>query len=256
MFSDATSEWSPETLRGLALAVCEDGVALASGRVMYRYGQSLNARGFKLYQRYLVALRRAERALGSQASVSGACHAIRAENFRPVAPEHSYDLCHPLHVAMDGRRTVYVDEAVCWEEARDDGASEFRARVRAAIIAYTFLPYLLRNLPRVQHRPYVAQILTHKVARWLAPVGLAASLPASAWLARRGSVAGATLLGLQLAGYGAVAGAWGLRRLGVRLPGAGAPLLFASTNVAFLVGLKRYLGGQRMATWNTAEQRT
>lgn len=255
VFSDATSEWSEETLTGLVAALEPTDVGAASGRVMYRYGRSMNASGFRFYQRFTVALRSAERLLGSQASVSGACHAVRREAFVPVAGEQSYDLCHPLHVAKAGLRTVYVSEAVCWEEARDDEASEFRARVRAGVIAWTFLPYLLRSVPEVRQPGYLLQVGAHKLARWILPLLLLASLPAAAQLAVSGSMFGFYLFAAQVALYAGATGAWALRKWGIRLPGVGIPLLFCVTNLAFLVGLKRYLAGERMAVWNPEAQR-
>jgi len=250
VFSDATGEYSPGALRALVRNFADPEVGAVSGRVTYDYAGSASSDGFRAYQQLVVFARRSEGEWGTETSISGSISAVRRELFRPL-PEHiDFDMAHPLHTAMSGHRTVYEPEAVSREEARERSESEFGARVRMAIFAYSFVPYLIARLGRCQRRVYVFQVLSHKLARWLSPLALVSLLVASAFLATSSPLV-ALLLAAQLALYGAAA-------LGYALQGNalgrvfGVPLFFATINLAFLVGFARYLRGERIGTWSTA----
>lgn len=251
VFSDATGLYNPESVRAMASNFADSRVGAVTGRVAYSYGESATARGFELYQRYVVPQRQAESRFGTETSVSGSIHAIRRELFVPAPPELSYDMVHPLHVAQAGKRSVYEAEAVSLEEARSEAADEFRSRVRIAVRAFSFVPYLLRGLPRCRDSTFVFQVISHKLLRWMSPVFLALAFLAAAVLALRGGAwllpLAASLAGLAAAGLGWLASRWGR-------PGrlVAAPLFFVTINLAYLVGLFRYLRGARLAGWGTA----
>ncbi len=250
VFSDATGRFNPGALRALVANFADPAVGAVTGRVAYHYDAGVAARGFAAYQRFVVPQRKAESRFGSETSVSGSIHAIRRASFRPAPPELSYDMVHPLHVAQAGQRTVYEDAAESLETARARAGEEFRTRVRLAVRAYSFLPYLLRGLPRCRDPLYVFQVLSHKVLRWLSPVLLAVAAAAALLLAPRGGAwllpAAALLLLSLAAGLG-----WVASRLGLSARALAAPLFFATINLAFLVGLAKYLGGARLAGWKT-----
>ncbi len=195
-----------------------------------------------------VFARRAESVWGTETSVSGSICAIRRELFRPVPPQLDFDFCHPLHVAQAGLRTVYEAEATSLEKAREHAQSEFAARVRMGVLAYSFVPYLLRGLPRVRSPLYLFQVLSHKLLRWLAPILLVVLLLASA-LAAGESSAARIILGLQLLFYASAAAGYVLPRRGALARLLGIPLFFVTIHLAFLSGLRRWARGERIGAW-------
>jgi cellulose synthase/poly-beta-1,6-N-acetylglucosamine synthase-like glycosyltransferase len=248
VFSDATGMYDVQTIRALAANFADPEVGAVTGRVVYTYDQGVAAQGFAAYQRFVVPQRQAESRFGTETSVSGSIHAIRRELFRPAPANLSYDMVHPLHVAEAGFRTVYEDDAVSHEVSRTHPEEEFRCRVRLAVRAYSFIPYLLRGLPRCSYRLYIFQVLSHKMSRWLSPVFLLIGLLAAAALAFRG---GWWTLPLLVAGVAMAAAGlgWIASRLGRSAKLLAPALFFATINVAFLVGLARYLFGARLAGW-------
>jgi cellulose synthase/poly-beta-1,6-N-acetylglucosamine synthase-like glycosyltransferase len=248
VFSDATGMYNPEALRALVRSFADPGVGAVTGRVLYRYDESATARGFAAYQRLVVPQRRAESVFGTETSVSGSIHALRRERFAAAPPELSFDIVHPLHVAMAGQRTVYEDGATSLEEARSRPEDEFRSRVRIAVRMWSFVPYLLPRLPRCRDRMYVFQVLSHKLLRWLSAPLLALAVVSAALLAARGG-----LWLLPLAALGSAAGAAALGWLAARLGRSAGPfaaaLVFATLELAYLVGLARWLRGARFAGW-------
>lgn len=249
VFSDATGLYNPEAVRALVANFADPTVGCVTGRVVYSYDHGVAAQGFAAYQRFVVPQRQAESRFGSETSVSGSIHAIRRELFRPCPAELSYDMVHPLHVAEAGYRTVYESEAISREVARPDAAEEFRSRVRLAVRAYSFVPYLLWHLPRCP-AGFVFQVVSHKLLRWLSPPLLVLAALSSAWLALSGGLWVLPLAALVLPGVAAAA-AWLASRLSLSIRPLAPALFFATINLAFLVGLAQYLRGERTAVWKT-----
>jgi cellulose synthase/poly-beta-1,6-N-acetylglucosamine synthase-like glycosyltransferase len=248
VFSDATGMYNREAVRALVRNFADARVGAVTGRVLYRYDESVTARGFEAYQRLVVPQRRAESVFGTETSVSGSIHAVRRERFAAAPPELSFDIVHPLHVALSGQRTVYEAEATSLEDARSRPEDEFRSRVRIAVRMWSFVPYLLARLPSCRDAMYVFQVVSHKLLRWLSAPLLALAAAAAAVLATRGGLHALPLLALGCAA-GAAALGWLAARLGRGAGPFAAALVFATLELAYLVGLARWLRGARFAGW-------
>lgn len=251
VFSDATGKYSRGALRALAQNFADPGVGAASGRVVYDYGSSASSAGFRAYQRLVVFSRRADGEWGTETSVSGSISAVRRELFLELPQHLDFDMAHPFHVAHAGLRTVYEADAISQEESRTEPGTEFGARVRMAIFAYSFLPYLFRGLGTCRNRIYIFQMLSNKLLRWFSPFLLIALLGSSASLANRSDLA-FWLLIAQLSLYAAAAIGWTGRGSDRLRQLVGAPLFFATINLAFLAGFGRWLRGERIGSWQTA----
>lgn len=249
VFSDATGMYNREAVRELVANFADPSVGAVTGQVAYSYDRGVAAQGFAAYQSFVVPQRQAESRFGSETSVSGSIHAIRRELFRDAPPELSYDMVHPLHVAQRGYRTVYESGAISRETAREQATDEFRSRVRLAVRAYSFVPYLLRGLGRCGGG-FIFQVVSHKLLRWLSPLLLVVAAASSALLALRGGAWSLPLAGVLLLVVAASLG-WLASRLSLSIRLLAPPLFFATINLAFLVGLAHYLRGERLAGWKT-----
>ncbi|MFO0973680.1 MAG: glycosyltransferase [Phycisphaerae bacterium] len=249
VFSDATGVFSRNSLRELASYFADPTVGCVTGRVAYRYGSDTTSRGFRAYQRFAVAVRRAESEWGSETSVSGSIHALRRTLYRPTNPAYSLDVINAVHAVASGQRVLYAYEAVSLEESRQRLADEFRCRVRIGVRATTMVPYILRTLLSAGRVGYLFQMISHKVLRWwlwfFLLVALASSGALAAW---RGGLYG-WLFAVQAAGYAIGTGATILEAKRVRVPGLSGLTLFVVGNAAMLVGAFKALVGQRMARW-------
>jgi len=248
VFSDATGMWGAGAIGAMVAHFADPRIGCVSGRVGYRYDQSLTSRGFGVYQRYVLTLRRAEAAFGAGFNASGSIHAVRRSAFRPGPPDTFMDMVDPLHAAMQGLRTTFEEEAVSMEESRTRAADEFQARLRIALRSWRFLAYALPRLPLRRAPMYCYQLVSHKFLRWLVGpslpvlfllnVALLGGRPVYSWLA----------LG-QVGYYGLTALGLVLGRLGLPQPGLSALVFFNATNLAYLTSLLRYLRGDRMTRW-------
>jgi cellulose synthase/poly-beta-1,6-N-acetylglucosamine synthase-like glycosyltransferase len=248
VFSDATGIWHRDAVANLVSHFADTRVGCVSGRVGYRYDTSPASRGFGVYQRYVLALRRAEAAFGSGFNASGSIHAVRRSVFRPGPPDTFMDMVDPLHAAMQGFRTTFAEDAISMEESRGRVADEFHARLRIALRSWRFFAYALPRLPIFRSPAYCVQVISHKFLRWLVGPSLPVILLLNVALLGHRPMYRFLLLG-QVLYYGLTLLGLLLGRRGSRLPGLAALVFFNATNVAYLTSFLRYLRGERMRRW-------
>ena len=248
VFSDATTVYASDSLRKLAANFADPGIGCVAGRVTYHYGEDVASSGFRVYQRFAVAVRRAEGRFGSTTSVSGAIHALRRELFRPAAAEFTPDLSNPVHTVVQGRRVIYENDAVGLEESRTRFRDEYRARIRNSVLQNSMLGYIVSELISSRRFGYLFQMFSHKFLRWwLGPLLLLALLTNMILLAH-GTLY--TLLGvLQIAILSLAVAAVVTEGSERKIPGASSLAFFLVGNAGMCVGIFRWLRSGGMKTW-------
>jgi cellulose synthase/poly-beta-1,6-N-acetylglucosamine synthase-like glycosyltransferase len=249
--SDATGMWTRDAVRRLVSHFADPRVGCVSGRVAYEYGGGAAAEGFGVYQRFVTALRRAEASFGAGFNAPGSIHAIRKAVYLPCPAALSMDVADPFHMAVQGLRTTYEDQAISWEKARTTVADEFRARLRIAVRSWSFLFYALRRLPVLRSPMYCFQLVSHKFLRYTLGPSLVLIFALSAALFSQHAIYRVLLVG-QMAYWLATAAAYAASRNGRRIPGLSGLLFFNSANIAYMRGLLLYVMGRRVARWNPA----
>jgi cellulose synthase/poly-beta-1,6-N-acetylglucosamine synthase-like glycosyltransferase len=248
VFSDATGMYSRNAVARMAGHFVDPRVGCVSGRVGYTYDKGLAARGFRVYQEYVLALRRAEGAFGTGFNASGSIHAVRASVFRPGPADTFMDMVDPLHTVMQGYNTTFEEDAVSHEQTRTRPKQEFNARLRIALRAWRFITYAVPRLPLLRAPMYCFQVISHKFLRWCIGPSLALLLPINLALLWEGPVYRWTFAA-QAAYYLLTWLAYALGKAGRALPGLSGLVFFNSTNLAYVVSLFRFLQGKRMAQW-------
>lgn len=248
VFSDATGIWRPDAIRELVCDFDDKRVGCVSGRVGYDYDRGFASSGFGAYQRYVFALRRAEGAFGSGFNASGSIHAIRRSMFRPGPADTFMDMLDPLHVAIQGGRTTFAENAVSMEKSRARSQHEYQARVRIGLRLWRFLAYALPRLPVFRAPMYCFQVTSHKFLRWLIGPSMPITLLLNVLLLGSRPIYG-FLLAAQLGYYFLTIAGMVLARVGIKVPGVSALVFFNLTNFAYLVALLRFLSGERMSQW-------
>jgi cellulose synthase/poly-beta-1,6-N-acetylglucosamine synthase-like glycosyltransferase len=247
-FSDATGMWNRHAIATMVEHYADPRVGCVSGRVGYSYDDSAASAGFGIYQRWILALRRAEAAFGAGFNASGSIHSIRKSVFMPGPPDTFMDMVDPLHAAMKGCRTTFEETAVSMEESRTRTGDEFRARLRIALRSWRFLSYALPRLPLLRSPGYCFQVISHKFLRWLVGPSLPVIFLLNLALLDRHAVY-RWLFVAQIAFYGLTLLGIFMDRLGHRVPGLSALVFFNGTNLAYLTSFLRYLRGERMRRW-------
>jgi len=245
VFMDATTHVDESSLMALLQSFSDPAIGAASGLVIYEYSEHAVSEGFRAYQQAVVWSRMTDSHWFTVSSVSGALCAIRPEIWSDTVPDDvTPDLAIPFWAARVGLRTRLVSDAMCFDTSRRSAGSVFRARLRMALQAYSFMTYVWTSRQGIPRR-YWCVLLGHKVARWLSPVALAMMLlamifvwPVSA-LALLLTVSSPVFLA-QLPG-------------GARL--FGPSYFFVTVSAAYVVGLMYFLAGKRAAVWEPNAQR-
>ncbi len=166
LFTDASTRWESDCTRQLAVALSEPMAGCVSGRVIYEDSQKGVARGFRLWQRLVVWLRRNEGEHGGLVSVSGCVHGVRREMWRELPADIDPDLALPAIAAAHRRKSNYVSSAVAWEKPRCSVQAEFRARRRIATRAIHTGIWAMGLAARTKAWRYLLRLMAHKVLRW------------------------------------------------------------------------------------------
>ncbi len=239
-FTDADSRLRPDCLRRLVRPFADPGVGLVGGRSLYLDAQGRETVG-SLYRRHEEWLKEREGKLYGIVGADGAVYAMRAELYRPLAPEYINDLLHPIQVVMEGRQAVAAPEALVLEPG---ATSDDELARQTRIMAQSWLVFFRhwRLLARGGCKGFLWQFFSHKVLRWSAlPLLILAGLGA---LVTSGFWASATLCGLLLLAVLAFCGARGRAgRLGR------AARLFVLQGTAGMLGLYRLMRGERFVIW-------
>jgi len=249
VLSDANTFTEPQAARRLARWFQDPSVGVVSGRLILT-DPATGTNVDSIYWRYETFLKRCENRLNALLGANGAIYAIRRTAFTGIRRNTAVDdFVIPLLARIrTGCRVIYDADAVAFEETPADVRVEFRRRSRIGAGGFQSLRVLRPLLdPR---RGWIAfTFWSHKVLRWTCPFFLVGALASSLLLARDSSVATAVLLA-QLGGYGVAAAGHALR--GARGPAARVARLttmFASMNLALLVGFWMWAAGRQGGVW-------
>jgi cellulose synthase/poly-beta-1,6-N-acetylglucosamine synthase-like glycosyltransferase len=245
VFTDATTEFAPDAVRRIVRPFADPRVGCVGGELTYvSKGGTGVGQGGTSYWGYERSLKRTESAAGSLIGVSGCFYAVRKAVYKDIPPHLISDFVIALNTHEAGLRTVYEDEARCWEETLEQAGREFSMRIRVALRSYGALWEKRHLLNPFRHGLFAVQLLSHKVLRYAVSLFLVGILASSVALAREPFYALA--LAGQVVFYGAaVAGHLKGKRGGL----LAKPHYFLLANLAALVALFKFLKGERMVVW-------
>lgn len=239
------------------LALPETRPATADGRQVPLRGEA--GGGLGLYRKIDDRVRRWEAASGSSVGVTGALWALRRSLWTPLVPGTILDdLVEPLLVARQGQRVVVAPGARAIDSAAPGGSREFARRVRT--LAGNL--QLLRMLPWARswkQNPIWFRLVSHKLLRLVAPVGLVGFFLSNLLLLWHNSFYTAVLAG-QIVFYGlalvqprpALSARFAKSVWGPFLRLARVAHSFTMLHVAAAVAVWRFIEGREGRLWREA----
>ena len=247
VLSDANTRMNPDSVRQLATWFADPAVGVVCGKLILSDSTTgRNADG--LYWKYETFLKECESRLGALLGCNGAIYAVRRSVFPDVSAGTIIDdFVIPLEARRrTGCRVQFDCEAVAWEETPPDLSCEFRRRSRIGAGGFQTIARLWPLL-NPAHGWISLTFLGHKVLRWLSPFCLIGLLLLN--LSLLGVPGFQYVLAGQVAFYAvAIAAAFLPAR-----PRALRPLrlttMFATMNLALLVGFFRWAAGVQRGTW-------
>ncbi|HEY6926439.1 MAG TPA: hypothetical protein VI653_23340, partial [Steroidobacteraceae bacterium] len=204
------------------------------------------------YVRYEMALRRLESSAAGLVGLSGSCFAVRKTVCAGWRTDTPSDITTALLCAQCGLRAVSDPDVRGMYQDLKDESKEFQRKKRTIIRGMTAVWELRESLNPVRYGLFALQVWSHKIFRWLVPVGLLLALLCNIVLARA-SVFYGWLLALQAAAYAAALLAHFSTQARRLLP-LRIALYFVLANTATAAALLDFVRGVRIVTWNPSQR--
>ncbi len=249
LFSDATTEYSPDVLRKVLPAFADETVGCIAGRLVYLDNSETNVgTGAQSYWNYETFIKTSESRACSLIGASGCLYAVRRSAYRPMYAEACSDFLICTELYRQGLRSIFEPNAVCYEHTNQRTHEEFKMRVRVISQTYTDLWRNADMLNPFKSGFYAVQLISHKLLRYCVPLILALILITNVFLAGRSLFWDTLLLG-QAAVYVAAFLGWLVERAGRRITLLAIPLYFVLANLASAIAFFRFIRGERVVTW-------
>ncbi len=179
---DAAVSIHPSATKLLVMACLDPEVGVASSRDVSTAGaRERTDSGESSYVGYEMWVRRLETRVYGITGVSGSFFANRRGLYPPLVPiALSSDFASALYARRQGLRAVSVDRAICFVPRNPSLRREYRRKVRTMTRGLETLWYNRDLLDPFRYGLFSWMLWSHKVIRWLAPVGL--TLAMAGWL--------------------------------------------------------------------------
>ena len=126
IFTDANSIFKADATAKLLRNFDDDKVGYTVGRQLYHdQDEHSSATSEKFYWSLELLLKQWESRLSSVVGADGAIYAIRKSLFEPLVADDINDFLLPLKTVVKGYKGVFEPDAVCYERAAPNFASEF-----------------------------------------------------------------------------------------------------------------------------------
>jgi len=249
LFSDATTEYSPDVLRRVLPAFADETVGCVAGRLVYVDASGTNVgSGAKSYWSYETFLKIAESRACSLIGASGCLYAVRRSAYRAMYAEACSDFLICTVLYRQRMRTIFEPDAVCYEHTNRHADDEFKMRVRVISQTYTDLWRNLDMLNPLKSGFYAVELISHKLLRYAVPLMLAAAFAANIIVFPHSTLYTLTFAA-QAMFYAMAVFGWLMEKAGRRVTLLVIPLYFVLANLASVIAFFRFLSGERVSTW-------
>jgi cellulose synthase/poly-beta-1,6-N-acetylglucosamine synthase-like glycosyltransferase len=167
-FSDANSEWSPDSLRHLVEPFSDPGVGYVCGQVRFTDPSGDNLEG--AYWRYEMAVRSMESELAGVTAGNGAIYAVRRSAYVPLRASGSHDLSFPFAFAKRRLRSLYASAARAEEKMVPTMGGEFGRKRRMMVGLWDIVVGEGMIRPRGYPALFAFELVSHRLLRYMTPL--------------------------------------------------------------------------------------
>ena len=252
VFSDANVLLAQNALARLTAYFCDSRVGAVTAKLTVTNPKESDISwGEHLYKQYETFLRRANSRMGRVLNPDGALFAIRRELYRPVNRQRGDDFELVVRVLIQGKASVFADDALSYEDASVTTTAEISRKIRM-VSWFTRSTFMLLGEMLIKGRiTLAAQVIAHKSLRWLTPFFFIALFYSNMMLTGN-SVAYLAFFTAQSAGYCLGITGWYIAEVRKKKPPfvLKAAHYFLTYNYAFLIGtIKGILPGMTSSAW-------
>ena len=247
LFSDATTIYDPQLLKIMVRNFSDITVGAVGGELVYVHKNNTSVgKGNGFYWKYEKFLKKKESQITSLIGVSGCCYAVRKELYESIKPDLISDFVIAQMIYKKGKRTVYEPEAISSEETNITAKDEFRMRERVALRTFYGLWYMRGLLNPCKYGFFSIQLMSHKLLRSLVPVFLIFLFLTNSLLISMQTEILVYKICLLLQVFFYISAFFGKFTKKMYLY---IPFYFCVTNFALLVGLFKFIKGERRVVW-------
>lgn len=248
IFSDANSLLLPGAVTALLAPFSDPRTGGSIGQLDIPNRGGLMDRAERMFWRYDNALKAAEDRVAGCVSAQGTLYAVRRSLIGQVPADMADDLAISLGVVDRGYRLAFADGARASETVTSNLRGEFGRRVRSTERGWRGLMAHAHLMNPVRTGFYAPQLFCHKLLRRLVAFMLPLLFVVNLMVLDQGPV----YLSLFLAQVAliALAGLAVTTRLGRRIPGGSATVMFVFGHAAIFYAILRYALGVRSTKWS------
>ncbi|HEY0342708.1 MAG TPA: glycosyltransferase, partial [Steroidobacteraceae bacterium] len=250
VFTDTATRLHPDALQLLAedFADPQVGAVSSEDELVSPHGE---VRGEGAYVRYEMWLRSLESNVAGLVGLSGSCFAVRksvCDRWRTDTPS---DITVALLCSQAGLLAITDGRVKGMYQDLKDESKEFERKKRTIIRGMTAV-WELRESLHPRNGLFALQVWSHKIFRWLVPIGMLLALATSSALAGDSALYRFFVI-VQLAAYAAAACAY-LSVTARRMMPLRIALFFFVANIATAAAMWDFLRGVRIVTWNPSQR--
>lgn len=248
LFTDADILLRSDALNKLIRNFADESVGCVVGKIAYMNVNNASVGSREdLYWRYELFLRRLESKLGNFSMGSGVM-AIRRTLFQPLDPNVSEDFVLPMQTAMAGYKVIYEPEAISMTFLRQTSARDLlQSKVRVISKDLRGLFHCRAILNPFRYVLYAWGLISHKLMRWLVPYFLITLFALNLLILN--STFYRPILVLQIVFYILALLGYLWQRKSKPPCILGIPFFFCLVNMAALVGMARFVMGEKAGQW-------
>jgi biofilm PGA synthesis N-glycosyltransferase PgaC len=252
VFTDARQRFEKNALKEMVKCFGDPEVGAVSGELVIEDKETGAGKGIGLYWNYEKALRRMESAIGSMLGATGAIYAVRKQFFIYL-PENVIldDMWTPFNAIVRGHRAIFEPLAKATDVVSESMDKEFSRKVRTLIGNFQIFG-LFKEAFDVRKSDIALQLISHKFMRLMVPYFLLLMFLANIFLAHCG-IFFVLALFLQILLYSLAIFGGIIEKSGTKMSGISrytlVPYEFCALNLAAVVALKKYLGGEIEVKW-------
>lgn len=251
VFTDVGVELESDGLHKIASNFADPAVGCVSSEDRVLKEQKTGM-GEKSYVEFEMSMRRMESRIGSLVTASGSFFAARRSVCEDWHADQTSDFFVPLHAVARNLRAVVDPQSIGWYGLARNESDELKRKVRTIVNGLHVFFTHIHLLNAFRYGFFSWQLISHKLFRWLIPVGMALLFVSNCFLWPSGGFYRLVLL-LQVGMYGA-----GLLALAARGLAQWKPIKLAGYfllgNAATLMAWFYFLSGERFVSWQPTQR--
>lgn len=258
VFSDATTVYAADTISKIVRNFADRSVGCVEGKLLFvNHMRSRNVRENSFFTKIELFIREKESDVNSVVGVSGCLYAVRKDLYQPMDKDLVSDLAISFIIHDQGYRIVHENEAIAFEEATHNIEVEMRRNIRTVcqgwVAAVILFAGRIKKGSLFRFDFFTFQFLSHKVLRWISPILLAGVLIQNIFIIKKPAhIMFSLFFYCQLLFY-----VFGLSSIYLKKHYAGKfkllniPVYFLLYNIASLMGLLKFILGDKKPAWST-----